>query len=161
MLCRCVCVKESIYYERESVGEKRLSKIFLKCQPKKKKKTRSCSLTCLTSSSIVENNESICVSDTRFELVFISANICADFSMLSSVKFGNALSWSVGRALLLFWVFLVPSFAPKVFFLNQLFLLSFVFFALFDVFVSRCTSRRKETWVHQQFLKYSKKGVFG
>ena len=40
----------------------------------------------------------------------------------------------------LFWVFLVP-FAPKVFFFNQLFLLLrvvCVFFALFDVFVSRC-----------------------
>ena len=64
----------------------------------------------------------------------------------------------------LFWVFLVP-FAPKVFFFkSELFLFrsSFVSFSrLFDVFVSRCTSRRKETWVHQQFLKYSKKGVFG
>ena len=137
----CVCKREYVR-ERKCGREKRLSKIFLKCQPKKKKKTRSCSLTCLTSSSIVENNESICVSDTRFELVFISANICADFSMLSSVKFGNALSWSVGRALLLFWVFLVPSFAPKVFFFNQLFLFrsSFVSFSrcsMFSLVVAR------------------------
>ena len=90
MLCRCVCVKEKeSMYERESGGERKDVRKSLKMPTKKK--TRSCSLTCLTSSSIVENNESICVSDTRFELVFISANICADFSMLSSVKFGNAL----------------------------------------------------------------------
>ena len=78
MLCRCVCVKESVY-ERES-GERKVS-------------------------------------------------------------------WSVGqlveRSSSLFWVFLVPSFAPKKsFFFKSVVSFSLVvcvFFALFDVFVSRCT----------------------
>ena len=53
-----------------------------------------------------------------------------------------------------FWVFLVP-FAQKFFFLNKS-VVSFsrvvcVFFALFDVVRSRCTSRRKETWVTNSF----------
>jgi len=89
--------------------------------------------------------------------------VCVKESMYEREKtFENQL---VERSSL-FWVFLVP-FAPKVFF-NKISCFFFlrvvcVFFALFDVFVSRCTSRRKETWVHQQFLKYSysKKGVFG
>ena len=85
MLCRCVCVKESMY-ERES-GERK---------------------------------------DVRK---------------------------SVGGALLPFLGFF-GSFCPKSFFFKSVVSFSLVvcvFFASFDVVLSRCTSRRKETWVHQRF----------
>ncbi len=67
---------------------------------------------------------------------------------------GQLVSWSVGGALLPFLGFFGSLFCPKSFFFKSVVSFSLVvcvFFASFDVFVSRCTSRRKETWVHQRF----------
>ena len=91
----------------------------------------------------------VCVKESMYERESVARE-----------KRRSKISWWSARSSL-FWVFLVP-FAPKVFFLNQscfFFARRLCLFRKFDVFVRRCTSRRKETWVHQQFLKYSKKGV--